>query len=95
MKIQSDLQGLQQILSGTGLASGKTAGVQSTGSVPGSSDEAHLSAAAYLASQAIALPEIDMQKVAAVQTALANGSYQVSSSDVAAKLISQMRLNQG
>ncbi|HEX3472921.1 MAG TPA: flagellar biosynthesis anti-sigma factor FlgM [Silvibacterium sp.] len=94
MNIQNDLQGLQQILGGSDLSGGKAAGAQSTGSVTDANDQAHLSAAARLVSQAVSLPEIDTQKVAAVQAALADGSYQMSSSNVAAKLIDHMRLNQ-
>lgn len=50
-------------------------------------DRVHLSSAASLAAQAATLPEVRMGKVAAMQSAIANG-YQVSATDVANALIS-------
>jgi len=95
MNIQNDLQGLQPILGPAGASPGEVQPVaQDAGKVPTANDEAHLSAAAYLATQAVALPEVRMEKVASVQAALANGSYRVSSSDVAASLIDSMQSNQ-
>ncbi|WP_446742371.1 flagellar biosynthesis anti-sigma factor FlgM [Silvibacterium acidisoli] len=55
-----------------------------------SADQTSLSSASTLVSQAIGLPDVDMAKVAEVQNALASGTYQVSSSDVAAKLIDSL-----
>lgn len=53
-------------------------------------DSAHLSGAASLASQAASLPDIRSEKVQALQMAIANGSYSVSSVDVAQSLINHM-----
>ncbi|MBB6147245.1 negative regulator of flagellin synthesis FlgM [Silvibacterium bohemicum] len=53
-------------------------------------DQAHLSAAANIMSQAAGQTDVRMDKVASVQAALASGSYQVSSAQVAGKLIDQM-----
>lgn len=60
-----------------------------------SADQAHLSTAASLVSQALGasdaqFDDVRLDKVAAVQSALADGSYQVSSSQIAGKLIDHM-----
>ncbi len=55
-----------------------------------SADETHLSSAAKMLTQADSLPDVRAEKVASVQTALAAGTYNVSSSDVAAKLVDHM-----
>lgn len=92
MNIQNDLQGVQLVERGADLSgTERMTGVQSAANLPAGSDEAHVSEAAYLVSQAVALPEIRTEKVASVQAALADGSYQVSSSDVAGKLIDHMQ----
>jgi negative regulator of flagellin synthesis FlgM len=91
MNIQNDLQGLEQVLGAAGLSgTGKEPATPADAGAPTASDQAHLSTAAYLVSQAVALPEVRTDKVASVQAALANGSYQVSSSDLAGKMIGQM-----
>ena len=56
----------------------------------GGDDVAHLSQAASLISQTLALPDVRMDKVGQVQQALAEGSYSVDSSDVADRMISTM-----
>jgi negative regulator of flagellin synthesis FlgM len=53
-------------------------------------DHTEVSTAASLAHQAMSVPDVRMDKVAAVQQALANGTYQVSAGDVADKLLRQM-----
>ncbi|AXC10416.1 hypothetical protein ACPOL_1065 [Acidisarcina polymorpha] len=53
-------------------------------------DAAHLSPAALLASASSSLPDVRSEKVASIQEALANGSYSVSSTDVADKLIDHL-----
>lgn len=52
-------------------------------------DQAQLSSAASLASRASVLPDVRMDKVAAMQSAIASG-YHVSSSDVAGAMIDHM-----
>lgn len=91
MKIQGDLQGLQQI---SGLAevsvSKKQPAETNTANASEQTVEAHLSDAAQLVSQAVALPDVRSDKIASVQAALAKGSYTVASSEVAARLMDHM-----
>lgn len=53
-------------------------------------DHTNVSTAATLAHRAMSLPDVRMDKVAAVQQALANGTYQVDPADVADKMVSRM-----
>jgi len=95
MNVQNNVQGLQQVLGPAEVSSGaKNPGVESVDNLSAQTDEAHLSAAGSLISQALALPDIRPDKIASVQTSLANGSYRVNSSDVAARLIDHMQANQ-
>lgn len=50
-------------------------------------DQAHLSTTGGLISRALENSDVRMEKVQALQQAIASGSYHVSSSDVADKLI--------
>lgn len=80
------------IESGAQLAGVSGARSSRGGSAPASvetGDQAQLSSAASLASQAAALPDVRMDKVAAMQSAIASG-YHVSSSDVAGAMIDHM-----
>lgn len=52
-----------------------------------SSDQASLSAASTLLVQALRTPDVRTDKVAALQSAIAAGTYNVSSADVANKLV--------
>lgn len=58
---------------------------------PAADDRASLSSAASLASQAASASDVRMEKVTAVQQALADGTYSVSAEDVANKMISHMQ----
>lgn len=90
MNIQNNLQGLQQLFASqevTGHSSGKAAGATTVGS---SADEATLSSAASAAAQAAPDSDVRMDKVAQVQKALAEGTYNVASSDVANSMIDAM-----
>jgi negative regulator of flagellin synthesis FlgM len=62
----------------------------STGTAAGFDDRTELSTAASLANHAMSVSDVRMDKVAAMQQALANGSYQVSAADVAGKLLNHM-----
>jgi negative regulator of flagellin synthesis FlgM len=53
-------------------------------------DTTHISHAGASAAAASGLSEVRTEKVAAIQQSLANGSYAVSASDVAGKLIDQL-----
>jgi|UPI000552E5E8 negative regulator of flagellin synthesis FlgM len=54
------------------------------------SDETKLSPAAGLMAQALSGSDVRTDKVAALQKAIADGSYHVSSSDVAGKIIDSL-----
>jgi flagellar biosynthesis anti-sigma factor FlgM len=45
---------------------------------------------ARLAAEAAKLPEIRMERVAELQTAIAKGEYQVQANDIAAKILEEM-----
>jgi negative regulator of flagellin synthesis FlgM len=90
MKVQNNLPGLSQIAGAAEVSAVQQASSQGSVTGTGRTDEAHLSPAAQLVSQALALPEVRSDKVASVQAALANGTYQVSSSDVAAKMMDNL-----
>ena len=96
MDIRTDFQNLQRISGEAAVPrSERAAGVAgSTNSSAPSSDEAHLSSAAKMATQTGSLPDVRADKVAGVQAALAAGTYNVSSSEVAGKLIDHMLGNQ-
>lgn len=92
MDIRTDFQSLQHV-SGEAAVNrserpSEVAGA--TNSSAASADEAHLSSAAKMATQTGALPDVRAEKVAGVQAALAAGTYNVSSSEVAGKLIDHM-----
>lgn len=60
----------------------------SSGTAP--ADEASLSSASGLVSKALAIPDVRMEKVEALRQAIADGSYQVPSSEVAGKVIESL-----
>jgi negative regulator of flagellin synthesis FlgM len=94
MNVNDGLHGLPKALgvSQTSPVSGAQAQPQAAFSATPSSiqDRTEVSTAASLAHQAMSVPDVRMDKVAAVQQALANGTYQVSAADVADKLVRQM-----
>ena len=60
-------------------------------SSPGSTtDQASLSTASTLLIQALRTPDVRTEKVATLQASIAAGTYQVSSSDVADKLVESL-----
>ncbi|HEX3662637.1 MAG TPA: flagellar biosynthesis anti-sigma factor FlgM [Acidobacteriaceae bacterium] len=92
MNVHNNLQGLQQLFSSqevAGTSSGRTSDAASAES-SSSADEATLSSAASAAAQAAPDSDVRMDKVAQVQKALAEGTYNVASSDVANSMIDSM-----
>lgn len=98
MNIQNDLQNLPPV-SGATEVSGVRASADEVASQPAgagheASDQASLSTVARAASQALSLPDIRQEKIEAVQGAIANGSYDVPSSQVAASLMQYLTMDQ-
>ena len=91
MNIQNDVQGLQQILAPAEVSAERSIASPAAESDPVRGDQVDVSTAAYLVSQTVALPDVRMGKVAEVQAALANGTYTVSSSDVAGRVLDYMQ----
>ena len=92
MDIRSSLEGLRTLL---GVDPAAPAAVQGKGAPPSSgsgltADRATLSSAGSEISDAISGDGVRMDKVAAVQQALAAGTYNVSASALASKLIDAM-----
>jgi negative regulator of flagellin synthesis FlgM len=92
MNVNNDIQGMQQLFPTQEIAKSDSAASQPPGSAPvsGSADEATLSPAASMAAEAAQDSGVRMDKVTSVQQAIAAGTYSVSSSDVAGKMIDQM-----
>lgn len=93
MNVNNHLQGLQQLLSSqevTKTAAARPGAAGQASAAPSGSDAATLSAAASLAARSAPDADVRMEKVSAVQQALASGNYKVPSSDVAGKMIDQM-----
>jgi negative regulator of flagellin synthesis FlgM len=95
MNISDGLKGLQQILN-----SGKVdaaahkntpaARTAASGDTTLASDQAQVSTAANLVKLAASLPDVRMEKVNAIQQALASGSYHVDPAVVASRIIDHM-----
>jgi negative regulator of flagellin synthesis FlgM len=96
MDVQNNLQGLQEILGISATDKARAQSSVTTEATEGAEaasqggDQTSLSTAANLVSHAATLPDVRTGKVSAVQQALADGNYQISSSDVAAKMIDSM-----
>ncbi len=91
MNVQNNLQGLQQLFSSQEVpqTTGKT-GASQAAEAKGSADQATLSSAASAASAVAPDSDVRMEKVAAIQQALANGTYNVPASIVAGKMMDHM-----
>ena len=53
-------------------------------------DSTHVSSTSSLVAAALTTPDVRLDKVAELQTAIGNGSYSVSSSDVASKIVDSL-----
>jgi negative regulator of flagellin synthesis FlgM len=97
MDIRSSLEGLKQLL-GTPAAAPVSAQQPKSAAVGGSglgADRATLSSAGNEVSQTAGDSTVRMDKVAGIQAALAAGSYNVSASAVASKVVDSMLGGQG
>ena len=92
MNIQNDLQGLQSLFPSQEVTKpqASTPDDTSASTSAGGTDQATLSMAASAAAQAAPDADVRMEKVNQVQQALAAGTYNVTASAVADKMISQM-----
>lgn|ERR1700742_2392277 len=93
MNVNNSLQGMQQLFSSQDVTrpAGQTnPSADQTTQLDAGSDRATLSAAASLAAAASPDSDVRMDKVSAIQQALATGSYSVPASEVAGKMIDQM-----
>jgi negative regulator of flagellin synthesis FlgM len=69
-------------------SSGKSANGYSETAV--TADTTNVSSTGGLVAEALNTPDVRLDKVAALQTAIASGSYSVSSSDVASKIVDSL-----
>lgn len=101
MSINNTIGNLQQIVSSLATSDTKsTQQTQATQNATGSPissattatkpDQANLSSAAGLIAQALDTSDVRTEKVAALQQAINSGTYNVSSSDVAGKMIDSL-----
>lgn len=92
MNVNNDLQGMQQLFPSLEVSKAPSGATQAAkGQEPAvGSDEATLSSAASYAAQAGPDSDVRMDKVDQVQQALAAGTYNVPSTEVASKMIDQM-----
>jgi negative regulator of flagellin synthesis FlgM len=96
MSYASGIGGLQQAVNSISLSETKPAAPTSTPDGDGPvvsvnhTDEANLSSASGIVAQALEGSDTRTAKVAGLQQAIADGSYNVSSSDVADKMIQSL-----
>lgn len=92
MNVNNDVQGLQQLFPTQEIAKAEPAATPRSGAetVSAASDQATLSPAASMAAEAAQDSGVRMDKVTAVQQAIAAGTYHVPSSEVAGRMIDQM-----
>lgn len=75
----------------TDLSQAPTSGVQSTGATTRQlSDQANLSSESGLVALAAASPDVRLDKVAALQQSISNGTYRIPSSAVANKIVDSL-----
>lgn len=96
MNIGNDVDGLKSLLgvqSQTPAAQTAKARPDSTGAAALTADQATVSSAGSEVAQAASLSDVRMDKVAAVQSALAAGTYSVPASAVASKVVDALLNN--
>ena len=92
MDVRNDLNPLVDVRPASALEPVKQ--MRSRGETSGpalAADSANVSHAARLAEQTMQLPDVRSEKVAAVQKAMADGSYRVDPSDVAGAMLDEGR----
>lgn len=92
MEIRNSLEGLNSLLgvNSTDAAAGQAKSQSAAGSSALGSDHATLSSAASEMAQAAGDDGVRMEKVTAVQAALAAGTYSVPASAIASKVVDSM-----
>ncbi len=80
--------GVSSVAETSGSNLGKTSGLSSEPVV--ATDTSSVSSTGGLVAAALTTPDVRLDKVAQLQTAIANGSYSVSSSDVASKIVDSL-----
>jgi negative regulator of flagellin synthesis FlgM len=92
MNVNNDIQGMRQMFPTQEITKTESAAAGRSGeaAVSGNADEATLSPAASMAAEAAQDSGVRMDKVTSVQQAIAAGTYNVPSSDVAGKMIDRM-----
>lgn len=92
MNVNNDLQGLQGIFPSQEVEKSQVgkSGSTATPASASATDQATLSTAASAAAQAASDSDVRMDKVTAIQQALAAGTYSVPAVDVADRMISHM-----
>lgn len=91
MNVRNDLQTIQPTSTDTQISPAERVSSASLeASAAAASDQAHLSSAASLASHTSSVSDVRAEKVQSIQAAIASGSYQVSSADVAQSLMGHM-----
>jgi negative regulator of flagellin synthesis FlgM len=90
MNVNNNLQSVQSLFPDTDVTKTQPAGQTAATDSASGADDATLSSAATLALQSPPDADVRMDKVAQVQQALAAGTYNVPSSEVAGKMMQQM-----
>ncbi len=92
MDIRNSLDGLKSLLGVSGNAAAASTAKSTQGAASGAigADSATLSSAASQVSQAASGDNVRMDKVSSIQAMLSSGTYSVSASAVAGKLIDSM-----
>jgi flagellar biosynthesis anti-sigma factor FlgM len=91
MNVSNGIENLSQIVTpqATPAASVAKSGVVTHGQAPGE-DQAQLSAVGTQVAQSAKAPDVRLDKVAAIQSALQAGTYHVPAADVAQRVIASM-----